>query len=270
MRNVGGAALGAARGALKTTAALGGPDVQRIGIHTTFFFALFHFLFVLLNCTLSQLDIRGGGCLTYWGFKADCDTTSYTVRSQLLTDSAIKNYLRTGAAFSIFSVLLSAATVGLSWLLCCKLRAVIRAGRRVHLERQRQRAQQQGAALTDLQAQENNADERAEPTEEEKASRSVPQFVPGQLKWTTVWVVGASVVCELIAWAVVATLYATRKTVLITTSKDLYYLDPTSNTSVYLGITSSDRNVTFGVGFGLGITAWVFEIIVLVLLTLFV
>ncbi|KAF8275620.1 hypothetical protein TcYC6_0014720 [Trypanosoma cruzi] len=78
-----------------------------------------NWFFMILSTTLSQLDVVGGGCYTFWGFKSSCDTVSYTNRTQLLSCKGYIRPLQTGAAFSIFSIFLMTAALflasGCSW-----------------------------------------------------------------------------------------------------------------------------------------------------------
>ncbi|KAG8347993.1 putative Amastin surface glycoprotein [Trypanosoma vivax] len=62
--------------------------------------------FLALGTSLSQLDRPGGGCTTFWGEKNDCDTVSYTLRTQFLPCKPIMARLQAGAAMTILSIII--------------------------------------------------------------------------------------------------------------------------------------------------------------------
>lgn len=52
----------------------------------------------------SQIDEVGGGCYTYWGYKANCDSATYTYAVGALPCGPTRRRLRASAAFSIISL----------------------------------------------------------------------------------------------------------------------------------------------------------------------
>lgn len=205
------------------TASLAGRDSQRVTVYVFLVVSLLHLLFVILSCVLSQVDMQGGGCYTYWGFKAKCDDVSYTRRTALIKDCGqLRSSLQTGAAFSIMSILTSTAMVVVAWMMCGRLRYANYVARRQH--------RYQNVDASAAEADEGHGEGGAK----------APAFNPGQLKLVTIILVAISLVFELIAWAVIAGVNTQR------------YCDDLYNFST-LG--------TYGVGFGLGLTAWIIEIL---------
>lgn len=199
-------------------------DTRRIVIYGYFVIALVHLLFVILACTLSQLDEVGGGCYTYWGYKSNCDTVSYTVRTALLDNcTAFKPYLQAGAAFSILSVLTSTFVMCMAWTLCCEMRSAMRTARRK-------------ARYTDMDALGNQSIEEGDGNRQRLASYGA--FDPGWLKKMTTVSTVVSLVLELICWALIAGLYSKRP--------------------------CSPWSLTYGVGFGLAMVAWLIELIAMI------
>ncbi|KEG08522.1 putative amastin [Trypanosoma grayi] len=74
------------------------------------------FLLNAVGMPLSQVDVLGGACYTYWGYKDDCDAHIYTNRTEFITCLPIKKRLDVGAAFSMMT--LFTLLVG---LVCCTL-----------------------------------------------------------------------------------------------------------------------------------------------------
>ncbi|KAG5474383.1 hypothetical protein LSCM1_03163 [Leishmania martiniquensis] len=73
---------------------------------TSYLVALFISLTLLIvSIPTSQLDIVGGACFTYWGFKDNCDTAAYTITRQLYPCAFIRDHLGVGAAFSIMTLI---------------------------------------------------------------------------------------------------------------------------------------------------------------------
>lgn len=214
------------------TGAIVGKDSQRTVIYVFFCVAWVHLLFLILSTTLSQIDVSGGGCYTYWGYKAQCDTVSYTNRTALITScNAVRSSLQAGAAFSILAILASTAIVAMAWILCSRIRAAARLAR--HQNRYREVDEMTQAAQSRPPGV-NAANGNAKP-------RNPFDFHAGQLKLVMIIVVAISLLCELIAWAVIAGINTRR------------YCD-----AVFLWSTTA----TYGVGFGLGLTAWLLELIV--------
>ncbi|KAK7196139.1 Amastin surface glycoprotein [Novymonas esmeraldas] len=215
------------------TDALVGRDSQRVTIYVLFCVAWIHLLFVILSSTLSQIDMSGGGCYTYWGFKASCDTVSYTDRTALIKNcNALRSSLQAGAAFSIFSILASTATVVTSWMLCSRLREAARQARRQ--SRYKNVDEMAHAAEVGGHAADSNGNGK---------SSKVVVFDAGQLKRVIVIIIAVSLACELICWAVIAGI----------------------NTRQYCNdIYSWSSTATYGVGFGIGLTAWLIELLVFV------
>ncbi|RNC36975.1 putative amastin, partial [Trypanosoma cruzi] len=142
-----------------------------------------NWFFMILATTLSQLDVVGGGCYTFWGFKSSCDTVSYTNRTQLLSCKGYIRPLQTGAAFSIFSILLM--TAALFFNSRCSWAAAPSSGRAVTPELPpmgEQRDQQQRRDLV------------------------VPPFS----KWRIVGLSTLALFCELVCWAMIVSVYASR------------------------------------------------------------
>ncbi|KPA85347.1 hypothetical protein ABB37_01673 [Leptomonas pyrrhocoris] len=214
------------------SASLAGRDSQRVTIYVFFAVALIHLLFVILSCTLSQIDIEGGGCLTFWGYKQNCDSVSYTIRTELLRNCGkLRSSLRAGAAFSILSILTSTATVVVAWLMCNRLRHADNSTRR----QSRYRDVDAGTLGTNARQEEGN--------HSSSNNNPEPTFNPGHLKLATIIIVAISLVLELIAWAVIAG------------------VGPQNHCDASYYISNAG---TYGVGFGLGLTAWIMEIIVYV------
>nr|ACS87875.1 a-amastin [Angomonas deanei] len=63
-------------------------------------------VFVIVSIPTSQLDMTGKSCFTYWGFKSDCDSATYTYTRPLYPCSNIRSRLGAGAAFSIITLVL--------------------------------------------------------------------------------------------------------------------------------------------------------------------
>nr|ACS87874.1 a-amastin [Angomonas deanei] len=207
------------------SASLAGRDSQRVTIYVFFCVAFIHLLFIILSCTLSQIDVQGGGCYTFWGYKANCDDVSYTIRTSLIKNCGqLRSTLQTGAAFSIMSILTSTGIFFLAWMLCGRLRHAN------YIARHQKRYQNVDGASMGNDGEGNNKN-----TEQ--------TFNAGQLKLVTIIVVAISLAFELIAWAVIAGIDTQHY------CDDVYHLSTTG---------------TYGVGFGLGLTAWILEIIVYV------
>jgi hypothetical protein len=227
-RQVVNAALNAPAARMRAvSASLAGRDSQRVAIYVFFLVSLVHLLFVILSCTLSQIDMQGGSCFTYWGYKNDCDAVSYTNRTSLIHSCGqLRSSLQTGAAFSIMSILTSTATVVVGWMMCGRLRHASY----VACHQNRYRNVDAGSLGTNATRGDGNGNQE-------------PTFHPGNLKLATIIIVAISLALELIAWAVVAGI----------------------NTQHYCNeIYNWSTSGTYGVGFGLGLTAWIMEILVYV------
>ena len=209
------------------SASIAGRDSQRVTIYVFFVIALIHLLFEILSCTLSQIDVQGGGCYTFWGYQARCDDVSYTNRTSLIKNCGqLRSTLQTGAAFSIMSILTSTAIVAVSWMMCGRLRHAD------YVAHHQRRYQNLDAGTLGANAGQGDINEN-----------QIRTFNPGQLKLVTIIIVSISLAFELIAWAVVAGI------------KTQHYCDAT----YHLSTTG-----TYGVGFGIGLTAWIVEILVFV------
>lgn len=215
-----------------TATSTGEADTQRVTIYLFFFFGFVNLLFVLLNCTLSQLDVRGGACYTYWGFKANCDATSYTVRSNLLSDGRMRSALQAGAAMSIIGIIGAVGVFAVSWLLVVRARVAV-ANRR-HNKLFADEHTDNEETFHDLDG--DAVDGAAAP---KKDARYIEV---GMLKWAAVGFMGVNLFFSLIAWGIIAGLYSDRP------GED----------------RQQPRGITYGVGFGLGITTWIIQIIMLV------
>ncbi|KAG5500464.1 hypothetical protein JKF63_03557 [Porcisia hertigi] len=211
-----------------TVGSLTNSNGQQTTIYIFFYIACIHLLFVILSSTLSQLDMKGGGCYTFWGFKADCDRVSYTTRTSLMGNCAqLRSSLQAGAAFSILSILASAVAVTASWILCCRIHSAA-----------------SHAQYTNVDETGRN-DEAANPSSvpgngENKRPANAASFDTGHLKTVIAVVVVVSLVFELICWTLIACIYTNR------------YCDDT-----YFWFSE----ITYGPGFGLGLTAWLMELI---------
>ncbi|RNE99637.1 putative amastin [Trypanosoma rangeli] len=74
------------------------------------------FVLTVVGAPLSQVDVVGGACYTYWGYKEDCDSSIYTNRTSLITCEPVRKRLQVGAAFSIMTII-----VLLFAVVCCGL-----------------------------------------------------------------------------------------------------------------------------------------------------
>ncbi|KAH9600433.1 Amastin surface glycoprotein [Trypanosoma melophagium] len=70
------------------------------------------FVLTVVSSPLSQVDVTGGECYTYWGYKEDCDSTIYTNRTAFINCAPIKARLNVGAAFSSMALILIFAALG--------------------------------------------------------------------------------------------------------------------------------------------------------------
>ncbi|ORC89802.1 putative amastin [Trypanosoma theileri] len=188
-----------------------------------FVISFVNWFFTILGTSLSQLDVVGGACYTYWGYKNSCDTVSYSIRPELLSCSKIKTRLQTGAAFSILAILLMSA------LLFFNLQALM-----IHRAEGRRRKYIVNAASNGEGV--NNQQEAS------------LLKVESPLKWRIVIVTAVALVFELICWCMTTSIYTSR----------------------YCEDTQLPRTTAYGVGFGLLLTAWILEIISLVLFALVV
>ncbi|CCW62344.1 unnamed protein product [Phytomonas sp. EM1] len=94
-------------------------DIQRITSYIFFFLCFLNLLFLNLSCSLSQIDALNNKCMTFWGYKNNCDTVSYTVDVDLLECDKERRRLKLGAAFSILAIIFSAPLLFMSWIVCC-------------------------------------------------------------------------------------------------------------------------------------------------------
>ncbi|KAF5215025.1 hypothetical protein ECC02_012332 [Trypanosoma cruzi] len=179
-----------------------------------------NWFFMILATTLSQLDVVGGGCYTFWGFKSSCDTVSYTNRTQLLSCKGYIRPLQTGAAFSIFSILLMTAALFFNFkvLVGCRAEHRTRGDARTSTNESEQRDQQQRRDLV------------------------VPPFS----KWRIVGLSTLALFCELVCWAMIVSVYASR----------------------HCEDKTMPRSTAYGVGFGLMMTGWTVEVVALALFSL--
>ncbi|KAG5474382.1 hypothetical protein LSCM1_03162 [Leishmania martiniquensis] len=205
-----------------------GKDSQRVTVYVFFCIALMHLLFVILSCALSQIDVAGGGCYTFWGFKKDCDSVSYTRRTSLIRNcSILRSILRTGAAFSIISILASTLTVVMSWILCIRLRE---AGRHFRGH----------TSYMDVDEMDNGGEETPVNNSSADSKQSREALDAGKLKKSMILVMSFSLAFELICWSMTASIHTNR------------YCD---------NIYQWSKTATYGVGFGIGLTAWLIELI---------
>lgn len=224
------------------------PETQRVVVYGFFCFACVHLLFVILSCPLSQLDISGGACYTYWGYKEDCDTVSYTNRTQMISNcGALRSSLEAGAAFSIFSILLSAGTALVAWIVCCRLRRVDRM-RRLGEEYNHFEMVVGELPMPPPSLQHSQGQQMQQSSSRGDAARSV-LFVAGKAKLVGIILMSISLLTELICWAIVAGIQARH----LCSDAELW-----------------KTTVAYGVGFGLSVTAWLCEIIALVVFIIFV
>nr|CCC95440.1 unnamed protein product [Trypanosoma congolense IL3000] len=139
--------------------------------------------FAILGTALSQLDVIGGACYTFWGYKRNCDSVSYTIRTQLLTCTPTRTRLQVGAAFSIISIFLVAG------ILCFYIReAVIK-----YMTRSTgslPQAQQYGSVQG-----------RGAPLKE---------IILARKKWIIVGLAALVILCEVISWAMTVSIYISR------------------------------------------------------------
>ncbi|CBH17843.1 hypothetical protein, conserved [Trypanosoma brucei gambiense DAL972] len=145
--------------------------------------SLLNIFFAILGTSLSQLDEVGGACFTFWGYKTDCDSVSYTIRTQLLPCAPIRGRLQTGAAFSIISICLLASIIYL----------YIR------------------SALAKYMSQ-YNAEGQTPARRMESRSGILPaeDSIVASNKWTIVAVGGVVVLCEVVSWAMTISVYVSR------------------------------------------------------------
>lgn len=59
----------------------------------------------LVSIPTSQLDVVGAACFTYWGYKDNCDNSTYTIPRPLYPTPYIRRHLGVGAAFSIVTLI---------------------------------------------------------------------------------------------------------------------------------------------------------------------
>ncbi|RNE95662.1 putative amastin [Trypanosoma conorhini] len=139
--------------------------------------------FMILATALSQLDVVGGGCYTFWGYKKSCDTVSYSIRTQLLTCKALRQRLQTGAAFSIFSIILMSAVIffALKALMGCRAEG-------------RKRKYAATSASGDERGRQQNRD----------------VTVPPASKWRIVGLSAAALLCEVVCWAMSVSIHTSR------------------------------------------------------------
>ncbi|KAH9600396.1 Amastin surface glycoprotein [Trypanosoma melophagium] len=157
-------------------------------VFSMFFIVSFvNWFFMILATALSQLDVVGGACYTYWGYKAACDTVSYTIRTELIACSKIKQRLQAGAAFSILAVLL------MSTLLFFNLKALM-------IYRVESRKRKYAV----------NGTSNGEEVNQQEQKQQLSSMVVSPLKWYIVGVSGAALICELICWCMTVSIYASR------------------------------------------------------------
>ncbi|RNE95532.1 putative amastin [Trypanosoma rangeli] len=74
------------------------------------------FVLTVVAAPLSQVDVVGGACYTYWGYKEDCDSPIYTNRTSLITCEPVRKRLQVGTVFSMMTII-----VLLFAVVCCGL-----------------------------------------------------------------------------------------------------------------------------------------------------
>lgn len=80
------------------------------------------YFFLLILCTVfmvvaiptSQIDLKEGGCYTYWGYKVNCDSFTYTTPTALLDCKQLRTSMKAAAGFSIITL-----TTQLTALMMC-------------------------------------------------------------------------------------------------------------------------------------------------------
>ncbi|CAJ1010020.1 putative Amastin surface glycoprotein [Leishmania naiffi] len=221
------------------TDVVAGKDSQRVAIALFFCVSWVHLLFVILSATLSQIDVVGGSCYTFWGYKDKCDTVSYTRRTALLKNcTRLRSNMHTGSAFAILSILASTATVVTSWLLCIRFREADREARH----------QCRYVNVDDTESIAGEANFNNGGAHNTKQANEAV-YDAGNLKKLMMIVVAFSLVCELICWAIITDI----------------------NTQQYCNdVYHWSTDATYGVGFGLGLTAWLAELIMYVIFVVLV
>lgn len=161
------------------------PDRQRAFFMAFFVYNVVSFFFLVLQCPLSQLDEAGGGCYTFWGYKAQCDTVSYTYRPSTIPCRDYVSPLQAGAAFSILSILSSFFLTLMTWKVVSDMRAK---DRRLKRKIARQAEGEEGQA--------------------EAPSKEL--FVLGTKRWIMLGVFIICFVCTLISFIPIVSLYNSR------------------------------------------------------------
>ncbi|ORC89803.1 putative amastin [Trypanosoma theileri] len=82
------------------------------GILVMFLVTMMSFVLTIVSYPLSQVDVTGGSCYTYWGYKENCDSITYTNRTAYIECSPIQSRLNVGAAFASMSLILHFAALG--------------------------------------------------------------------------------------------------------------------------------------------------------------
>ncbi|GET90061.1 amastin-like protein [Leishmania tarentolae] len=75
----------------------------RVSVYFVLLFA--SLVLVVLSICTSQLDIVGAACFTYWGYKDNCDNTTYSIIRPFYPTASIRGHLGVGAAFSVITLI---------------------------------------------------------------------------------------------------------------------------------------------------------------------
>ena len=79
-------------------------------------------VFVIVSIPTSQLDLVGKSCITYWGYKDNCDTATYTYTRPLYECEATRSRLGAGAAFSIITLVVYVVNFTAAIIVVCCLK----------------------------------------------------------------------------------------------------------------------------------------------------
>lgn len=197
------------------------PFLQYSYFHIFFIYLLLGVLFSILGSALSQLDEAGGGCYTFWGFKQNCDTESYTYRPATLPCQKYSTRLQVGAAFSILNILGMAAAVVIVYQ---QLSGV----RRMHALTHKRNL----CSKSSVESEKNPSLPIGE------VLLSPPVLKLGNLRYAILGVVGACFIFQLICIIVIITLFSER---------------PCQSQEVL-------RTTAYGSGFGLLLLTWVMTV----------
>ncbi|KAG5500468.1 hypothetical protein JKF63_03561 [Porcisia hertigi] len=75
---------------------------------------------LIASIPTSQLDVGEKACLTYWGYKEDCDGAAYKLRRAFYPCTSVRDNLGAGAAFSIITLFVYLANLAaVAVVVCC-------------------------------------------------------------------------------------------------------------------------------------------------------